>query len=141
MAYCTQSDLLEQISESELIQLTDDDDIGVIDDDKITRAIVNADAEIDSYCGVKHTVPFTTVPPRIRALSEDISIYNLYSRRRGAPEDRKERYDNAIAFLKEVAKGNASLGEDDPDAPPLDTHKPEISSSDRVFSRDKMDGF
>ena len=141
MPYCTKADILEQMENDVLIQLTDDEDAGVVDDDKVTRAIANADAEIDSYCGTKYTVPFTTVPPIILMVSVDIAIYNLYSRRRGAPESIKERYDDRIAFLKSVSKGEATLGEDDPDGTPAGTNYPEISSSDRIFSREKLKGW
>lgn len=141
MAYCTQSDIVEQLDEDILIQLTDDADAGTVDADTVTRAIADADAEIDSYCGVRHSVPFATVPDIILKYSVDIAIYNLYARRKGAPDYRKERYDNAIRFLKDVAAGRASLGEDDPDAPPMDTHTPDISSNTRIFTRDKMSGF
>lgn len=140
MAYCIQSDLEEQISEADLIQLTDDDNAGVVDAGVVTRAIDDADAEINGHCGKQYSVPFSTVPPIIRKLSVDIAIYNLCARRGGAPEDRKERYDNAIKFLTGVATGKNALGEDDPDES-SSSHKPEISSNDRIFSRDKMEGF
>ena len=135
MAYCTQADLLEQISEDVLIQLTDDEDAGVVDTDMVTRAIADADAEIDSYCGTKYEVPFSPVPVMVRKYSVDIAIYNLYARRRGAPEDRKERYDDAISFLKDVSKGIATLGGDAPSGD--DESGPEATTvkSDRVFSR------
>jgi len=68
MSYSAQSDLLEQISEDKLIQLTDDLDAGTIDTDVITRAIADADAQIDSYCGKRYNVPFSTVPTMIRKL-------------------------------------------------------------------------
>ena len=141
MSYCTKSDILEQLDEDVLIQLTDDEDTGSVDDDKVTRAIVNADAEIDSYCGTKYAVPFTTVPDIILAVSVDIAIYNLYARRKGAPESIEKRYNSRIAFLKDVSKGTATLGKDDPDGAPSDQNTPEISSSDRVFSRDKLKGW
>ena len=141
MAYCTQDDILDQLDEAVLIQLTDDDGAGEVDDDKVTRAIADADSEIDSYCGTRYSVPFSTVPAVIRKCSVDIAIYNLYARRRGAPEDRKERYKNSVDFLKEVSKGNASLGEDDPDATPANKESPDISSNTRIFTRDKMQGF
>jgi len=135
MAYSTKIDMLEKIEEDVLIQLTDDDDAGVVDEGKVTRAIADADAEIDSYCGTKYDVPFSTVPVMIRKMSVDIAIYNLYARRRGAPEDRKERYDDAISFLKDISKGIASLGGDGPSAD--DDSGPEATTvkSDRVFSR------
>lgn len=141
MAYCSQSNLLDQISEDDLIQLTDDDDTGAVDTDVVDQAIADADAEINSYCGVRHSVPFSTVPPMVLKLSVDITIYNLYSRRRGAPDERKERYDNAIRYLKDVAKGLVTLGEDDPESTPSESSSPDISSNTRIFSRDTMEGF
>jgi len=71
----------------------------------------------------------------------DIAIYNLYARRKGTPEDRQKRYDDAIRFLKDVATGKASLGEDDPAGTPAGSHKPDIDQADRIFTRDKMKGF
>ena len=133
MAYSTQSDILEQLDEDVLIQLTDDNDAGVVDDDAVTRAIADADSEIDSYCGAHYEVPFSDVPAMVRKLSVDISIYNLYARRKGAPEDRKQRYDSAIRFLRDISTGKASLGSaapDDSDGGPEAT----TVKSDRKFS-------
>jgi len=141
MAYSTQSDLLEQISEDKLIQLTDDLDAGTIDADVITRAIADADAQIDSYCGTRYEVPLSPVPVVVRKLSVDIAIYNLYARRKGVPEDRQKRFEDAIRFLKDVSKGIATLGADEPaddtDSGPEATTK----KSDRIFTSDKMKGF
>ena len=141
MTYSANADILEQLDEAILIQLTDDADAGEVDADAVTRAIADADSEIDSYCGKRYAVPFSTVPPRVRKLSVDIAIYNLYSRRKGAPEDRKSRYDNAIRFLIALAKGLTTLGEDDPDGSPAESNTPSIDQSDRIFTRDKMKGF
>jgi phage gp36-like protein len=74
MAYCTETDIKLQIDDDILVQLTDDDDAGVIDSDIIVRSIADADAEIDSYCGTKYDVPFSTVPIMIRKISVDLSI-------------------------------------------------------------------
>ena len=143
MAYCTKSDILEQLDEDDLIQLTDDTDAGTVDDDKVDRAIADADAEIDSYCGTRYTVPFATVPDIVRKYSVDIAIFNLYARRHGVPEDRQKRYDNAIRFFRDVATNKASLGENDPDGNPPDSDAPQMSTDnpERIFTRDKMKGF
>ncbi len=134
MAYCIQTDLLEAISEDELIDITDDVDAGVVDSDAVARAIADADAEINTYCAVQYDVPLALVPDIIRKVSVDIAIYNLYARRRGAPEDRKQRYDNGIKLLKSVAAGTVSLGVGTPD--PDDEGGPEAtqSGSDRIFT-------
>ena len=99
MSYSTKNDILEQLDEGVLIQLTDDDDLGGVDDDVVARAIADADALIDSYCGTRYSVPFSTVPDIVRKLSVEIAIFHLYGRRRGAPEDRRKRYDDAVSFL------------------------------------------
>lgn len=141
MPYCAKADILEQLDEEILIQLTDDEGAGTVDDDMVTRAIADADAEIDSYCGVRYSVPFTTVPGMIRKLAVEFAIYNLYGRRKGVSDDRKDRYNNGIRFLRDVSKGVVSLGADDPDSTPSDANAPQISSSERIFSREKMKGF
>ena len=140
MAYCAQSDILEQISETELIHLTDDADAGVVDESVLERAIADADAEIDGYCGDRYSVPFTDVPDMIRKLSVDIAVYNLFSRRQGAPEGRKQRYDDAIRFLERVADGKASVpGVTGTTESASD--RVSLSSATRVFSRDNLEGF
>ena len=138
--YAAQADILEQLDGDILIQLTDDADAGTVDADMVTRAIADADAEIDGYCGKRYSVPFSTVPAIVRKFSVDIAIYNLYARRKGAPEDRKQRYDNAVKFLANVAKGLISLGEDDPDSTPA-SNAPEIDNEDRLFTRTTMEDF
>ena len=55
MAYCTQADILEQLDEDILIQLTDDDDLGAVDADMVTRAIADADALIKLGFPTKET--------------------------------------------------------------------------------------
>jgi len=138
--YCTLDDIKEQIHADELIGLTDDADAGIIDTSATDRAAADADAEIDGYCGKRYSVPLSPVPPIIRKISVDIAIYNLFSRRQGAPEDRRLRYKDAIKFLENVARGLISLGVDDPDSTPSEAHKPQISFSDRIFSRDDLKG-
>ena len=134
MAYCTQADILEVLDEDDLIQFTDDDGAGTVDEAKVARAIADADAEIDGYCGTKYEVPFTTVPGMIRKVSVDIAVYNLEGRRSKVSEQRQARYDNAVKFLNNVARGLISLGANDPGTD--DDSGPEATTpkSDRIFT-------
>lgn len=140
MAYCAKADILGQISEYQLIELTDDNKTGAENDTIITQAIADSDSEIDGWVGKRYTVPLSPVPAIVKKLSIDIAIYNLYARRRGLPEDRKERYSNAITFLKAVSKGDATLGEDDPSGVPQ-SQTVDIESNTRVFSHSNLEGF
>ncbi len=46
--------------------------------DMITLAIEKAEAEIDSCLAAKYSLPFTTVPPLVRSLADDLAQYHLY---------------------------------------------------------------
>jgi len=137
MAYCILDDIKEQIPEDELIQLTDDTGTGTVDTPVIDRAVADADAEINGYCAERYAVPFNPVPAIIRKFSVDISIYNLFSRRQGADEDRRNRYKDAIRFLQNIAKGIVSLGVDAPSETMQDTVSVSTTKSDRIFSTGK----
>ena len=151
--YCTLTDIKNLLPEEIIIQLTDDENLkpAVIDPanaahaaiiGRIDEAIEAADAEIDGYCAVNYTVPFSTVPRLVTGLSVELAIYYLYARRT-IPEDFQKRYDRAVSRLKDIAKGLMTLGVDPQSAPPAssggaESNKPE---PDRIFTLDKMRGF
>ena len=140
MAYSTKADILAMIDEAEVIQATDDTGAGVVDDERVTAAIEAADSEIDGYLGGRYTLPLSTVPAVLKTFSVDMAIYHMLSRRLGAPEHRKDRYKNAVAFFKSVAKGEVKLGADDPDGTGT-SDTPEFDGPDRIFSRNSLSGF
>ena len=138
--YSTIDDLKKAIPEATLLQLTDDDSLGVIDEAKVTEAIAAADGEIDSYCAARYTVPFDPAPAIIGKYSVDIAIYNLYSRIvETIPDTRNDRYKNAIRALEQIAKGVITLGQV-PAPPEKSSAAAEITSSTRLFTRDSMKG-
>jgi phage gp36-like protein len=143
MAYCTQGGLLKLISLADLAQLTaesgDTPDAAVI-----TDAIAKADAEIDAYCGVRYQVPFAPVPEMVRSLSADMALYHLHTRRglglkAASQEVRRQKYEDALAFLKAVSRGQAViLGAAGVEEPGQAQDVVEVSSAARVFSRDSL---
>lgn len=140
MAYCTQADILKQITEDQLIQLTDDSDAGVVDTAIVADAIAAADAIIDGYCAQRYTVPFGTTPSIINEISVTVALYKLFTRRAHAmPDLRKEQYDNVIKMLKDIEAGRISLGVPAPTSNP--DRKGEYDGNDRLFTRDDMKGF
>lgn len=165
--YSTLDDIKKQIPAETIIQLTDDDQVGITvemivaalagttdplqDADLtaaaesaagyITEAIASADSEIDGYCSVKYSVPFATVPAIIKKVSADLAIYNLYARRvETMPEVRADSRKNSIALLKDISRGLVKLGELAATAPVQPQQSPVITSSPRLFGRDKMKG-
>jgi phage gp36-like protein len=138
MAYCAQDDLLKLIPEEELAEITaesgDSPDTAVVNE-----AIAKADSEIDAYCGVRYSVPFSTVPERVKSLSVEMAIYHLYSRRSVVPEVRRQKYEDAIILLKAIAQGAAVLSVSG-ETPTATGHEvAELTSGVRVFSRTTLD--
>lgn len=145
MAYSTYADLKKAIPEETLIQLTDDEGAGTVNQARISEAIAQADANIDGYLGARYAVPLAApVPAVVRMLSVDLAVYNLYSRRlETIPETRADRHKNALRMLEGIAKGLISLGATPaPEAVP-DAGGPEAtrSPSDRTFTKTTLEGY
>lgn len=148
--YCTQTggtagDIMPaRISLEQLTRLTcETDDPNDIVQDVIDTAIEDADAVIDGYCAVKYSVPFATIPTRVKTGSAKIATYNLFEKRSaqvGMPDSVRQSYEDEIAFWKDVAKGIASLGIDPPPTQSSATGA-KVVGNDRVFTKDSMKNF
>jgi phage gp36-like protein len=140
MAYCTQSDLLTMIPVKELAELTADSG-DTPDSQVVDEAIHRADAEIDAYLGMRHTLPLTPLPDQVKGLSIDMALYHLYSRRSLAPTVRRQKYEAAVAFLKLVAAGEAVLEDSDDITSTSDQvlAAGDFASATRIFTRNTQD--
>jgi phage gp36-like protein len=134
MAYCTEDDLLNMIPEEDLTDLTVES--GEVPDSLvIADAISKADAEIDSYLGVKYVVPVSPAPDQVKALSVDLAIYHLYSRHSIIPPVRQQKYDAAVAFLQQVAAGQAIITGPGGVLPTTVKDVTDVTSANRRFTR------
>ncbi len=143
MAYSTQSDLLNRITQQELVELTDDAGSGTVDAAKVTAAIVAADATIDAYAGARYTLPLAQ-SEQVKNLSMDLAIYELEKRRRRIREDTQTAYGQAMALLRDVARGQATLAQPSkPQGTELDVETPDrTEQKDKfAFSKDNTEGF
>jgi phage gp36-like protein len=137
MAYCTEDDLLKMIPEEDLTDLTVES--GEVPDSIIIADAINkADAEINSYLGVKYVVPLSPTPDQVKALSVDLAIYHLYSRNSIMRPVREQKYESAVAFLKQVAAGQAVIM--GPGGEPATVAKELIDSTSavRCFTRNTL---
>lgn len=131
-----------QLSEATVIQLTDDEQLDVVNSDRVDEAISSADAIIDGYCSGRYVVPFVPAPAIIAKCSLDMAIYNLYARRvETMPEVRDKNYNNAIKLLQSIAKGEVLLNGSTTPPPAPDTARSGMTiTQPRQFSRDTMRG-
>ncbi len=138
--YIAKADILKQLPEADLIQLTDDDDTGSVNDAIVDGAITDSEGEVDGYLASRYSTPVTPVPNIVKAFTVDIAIHRLYGRRQGATEDIEKRYNNAIRFFKNVSTGVVTLGVDAP-VPENSGSGVDIQSDARIFTRENMNEF
>ena len=114
MAYATVEDMVARFSELEVIQLTDRNQDGLIDEDVAAVALADATAEIDAYLG-RFKRPFTDVPPILKRLCCDIARYRLTAANGVLITDEiRNRYKiDVLDLLRAMDKGEVQLGVDD----------------------------
>lgn len=109
MAYCTVDDLIQRFGENELLDLASDSTGEAIDQSVVDRAIEDAGGEIDGFVSAGgYPVPMDPVPRIVTAYCADIARYRLYDDR--ATEQVRKRYEDAVKFLRSVARGEVKLG-------------------------------
>lgn len=142
MTYATQQDLVTRFGASELAQLTDEAAGVTINTATVAQALVDADAEIDGYLGVRYALPLTSVPALINRLACDIARFYLFDDR--VTEAVKLRYQGAVTTLKSLSAGTVTLTDAAGIAPAIDTAgsvRVSARSRDRVFGADLLDSF
>ncbi len=83
--------------------------------DPLLQALKSASSEIDMRLGGRYKTPLIAVPDAIKNICIDMAIYKASSDTGCLTEERRQRYEDAIALLRDVAKGLASIGFSDSD--------------------------
>lgn len=110
--YTTIPEIKKSLTDKAYKELSDDDNDGVIDEAMVNEKIERADAEIDSYCRIRYTVPFANPAPIIKTIACDIAIYYLFSRKFDeVPKTYDDLYSRALRKLRDIADGSLSLEE------------------------------
>jgi phage gp36-like protein len=146
MAYATQSDLVPlRMTVKDLTELTDDTKSGEINAAIVNAALEEASGRVDSYCRGRYITPLQPSDD-VTSLTLDIAVYILFSRRRETrlTDTVQSRFDQAMAFLKDISNAKASL--DQPASQPTPQSSaagPQISRKDHelVFKDRNIEGF
>lgn len=111
MAYCTETDVTNQIGAEALAQLTDINEDLNKDTDVVTSAIAKADIVIDFYLSYRYDVPLTSPPDIVTIWATDIAVYELYKKTRDTdpPIGIMNSYTKAIEFLSSISRGRMKL--------------------------------
>ena len=103
----------------------------------VTKALVSASNEIDSYVGVVYDLPLPVVPQRLIDVCCDIGLYRLSYDAGMLTEEKRLRYEDAIKWLTNLSKGVVELGIPDVDEP-ASTELVQMCASERLFTRSTM---
>lgn len=145
MPFCSYDDIVPaMISEQEMIELTDDRQLGVVDQAIFEQKRDAADALILGYTSGKYPDGFgATNPAILRELSKDMTIYRIRKRRPNTVSEQMDRDEAArIKLLESIQKGYINLGVSV--ATPTDTttsgtYRTNKTASDRLFPKSKLD--
>ena len=117
MSYCSKTDLENVVGVQLVLDLTDDEKSGSGNAEvlvRVTRAISDADAVIDGHLQAEYSVPvIAPIPALLRKLSEDLALFNLYSRRASGlelPAYILQKQIDAMRMLAAIRDGKMELG-------------------------------
>jgi phage gp36-like protein len=152
--YSSYTDIIQIKSKKEILDLVNDENIPYqeinLDDSsnecrkRIDDAIAAADAEIDGYLRIRYSVPLSEAPVMIRFISRSLALETLFYRRMpdSMPESIVQDVKARRATLKDIAKGQISLGIEITDSKPAaGTYKTTKTASDRIFTNDLLDKY
>lgn len=108
---------------------------GQIDEARLQGALADAGALIDSYLSARYTLPLAVVPQVLEQLCCAIAIYYLCDRQ--ATEQVRDRYREALAWLRDVKAGAIPIGVDERGSAPESDDLPQIQADASVFGRDQ----
>ena len=137
MPYAIAQDIIDRYGDDALLIAADRNNDGVVDAAAVDRALADATAEINVYVGRVEALPLTTVPEILVNLCVDIALYKV-SNGLAATEAQRQRYEDAIALLKSIAKGEASLGLTDGSEEPEADGLVEFDGPEKQFTRSSM---
>ncbi len=143
MAYATLADLEQRYGARRLIELTDraEPPAGEPDAAAIAAAIADAGELIDSYLRPVMRLPLDPVPPRLRRVACEIAIYQLHGEEAGKDSKTASDYRDAVAWLRDLAAGKATLGAGGVEPAPRPVADLRITGPARVMSRQRLAGY
>lgn len=111
MSYVTYDQIVRFWGESTLVALADLDRDGAIDTELVEDAIARASGLIDSYISSRYALPLSQPPVVLQQPCADIAVYMIANEHGRATEMMRDRYRDAISWLKDVAASKAHIVE------------------------------
>jgi phage gp36-like protein len=153
MSYAQITDMQARYPNRDLVQLTNEDPtVTTVNTTFLQTFLSDTGDEIDAYLEARFALPLSDPPAILTRINCELAMYHLQALR--PIHDlafAKEIYEKNIAFLKEVADGDRTLGLSTDSQEPADPSNPQVifesnvqgdpSVPQRVFSRSTLKGF
>ncbi len=127
MTYATRQDLVDRYADDVAQRETVLPALGV------DNALADADAEIDSYLGVRYAVPVSPVSASILRIACVIARYRLLGD--SATDVARRDYEDARAYLRDIAAGRSQLEGAAALTTSPTSQTVEMTASPRLFAR------
>lgn len=75
----------------------------------VENALSDASGLMDSYLSTRYPLPVIHFPDLLKRLCVDIAVYWLAQDGGGTTEEKRQRYEDAVAWLERLAQGKAEL--------------------------------
>ncbi|EBT2119979.1 DUF1320 domain-containing protein [Salmonella enterica] len=133
MMYASAQDMRDRYENIDvLLGLPGTDDLN---EKKLTQALNDAGALADSYLSAKYTLPLAVVPQVLVQHCCAIAFYYLCDQQ--ATDQARDRYREALAWLREVKNGSISIGVDKDGSAPASDDLPQMQAEAPVFGRNQ----
>lgn len=105
----------------------------------LAQALADADAVIDGYCAGRYAVPLAPAPDNLTRVACQLARYGLLGN--AADERARADYEDAMAWLKDVAAGRVLLVAAAPASVTAVAARPVTRSAPRQFAAPTLDAY
>lgn len=142
MSYAAPADLRDRYPEVRLAEVSDEAGQAA-DDPKLQVALDDASAEMDTWIGQRYQLPLAAPPPVLKRLACDIGMYRLMALLpKESVADARRRYEDALAWLEDLAKGTVDLADGSgEELPSANAGSVKSTALPRVFTRETLEAF
>lgn len=134
--YATIADMRARISERHLIQLTDTENEGVVDEVRLQRAIDQGANAVQGYVAKYYAPSDLPVPALLIDLNCDLAHYRLYETS-NPPEQVERKHKDAMMTLDKIARGLVKIDNGEEAIPERDGLILRTGNS-RLFTRSSL---
>ncbi len=139
VSYATPDQITEAYGEDALRGVSAPDGDTASDTLAIERALQSSTAEINAWLEARYTLPLNDPPELLRHLCIDMALYKVSADFGIMTEEKRVRYEDAVALLKNISACRAGLGiTQAPDDPAPQTVS--LDGPPRLFTRQNMEG-